>query len=122
MRVRHAVLIACAPLFCALAIANAGGYQYGVSDLATYLTAAFRSIDPRLFPRDAALLEVQTKLTLADEAIGLALRAGSGLGFSEFATVYALHVGALLLLYIAAIAFGRALFRSWWSVAAFTAA
>jgi hypothetical protein len=122
MRVRHAVLIACAPLFCALAIANAGGYQYGVSDLATYLTSAFRSIDPQLFPRDAALLEVQTKLTLADEAIGLALRAGSALGFSEFATVYALHVSGLLLIYVAAIAFGRALFRSWWSVAALIAA
>jgi hypothetical protein len=122
MRVRHAVLTACAPLFCALAIANAGGYEYGVSDLATYLTAAFRSIDPRLFPRDAALLEVQTRLTLADEAIGLALQAGSVLGFSEFATVYALHVGTLILLYIAAIAFARALFRSWWCVAAFTAA
>ena len=122
MRVGHAVLIAGAPLFCALAIANSAGYQYGISDLATYLTAAFRSVDPLLFPRDAALLEAQTRLTLADEAIGLALRASSVLGLSEFATVYTLHVGTLLLLYIATIAFGRALFRSWWSVAALTAA
>jgi hypothetical protein len=121
MRVGHVVLIAGAPLFCALAIANSGGYQYGISDLATYLTAAFRSVDPLLFPRDAALLDAQTKLTLADEAIGLALRASSLLGLSVFATVYALHVGTLLLLYIATIAFGRALFRSWWSVAALTA-
>ena len=116
------VLVACAPLFCALAIANSAGYEYGVSDLATYLAAAFRGIDPRLFPRDAALLDAQTTLTLADEGIGLALRASGVLGLSAFATVYALHIGALLLLYVAAIALGRALFRSWWSVAALTAA
>jgi hypothetical protein len=122
VRIRHGLLIAGAPLFCALAIANAAGYQYGVSDLATYLAAAFRNIDPLLFPRDAALLHVQTKLTLADEAIALALRAGSVLGLSVFATVYVLHIGALLVLYIAAIALGRALFQSWWSVAALAAA
>jgi hypothetical protein len=116
------VLIACAPLFCALAIANSGGYEYGVSDLATYLAAAFRGIDPRLFPRDAALLDAQTKLTLADEGIGLALRGGTALRVSVFAAVYALHIGTLLLLYIAAVALGRALFRSWWSVAALTTA
>lgn len=119
---KHAVLIAGAPLFCALAIANSAGYQYGISDLATYLTAAFRAIDPLLFPRDGALVDVQTKLTFADEALALAFRAGSTVGLSVFATVYALHVATLLLLYAAAVALGRALFRSWWSVAALTVA
>jgi hypothetical protein len=39
-----------------------------------------------------------------------------------FTTIYALHIAALLLLYGSAIALGRALFRSPWSVAALAAA
>ncbi|HSL23424.1 MAG TPA: hypothetical protein VK886_17985 [Vicinamibacterales bacterium] len=118
---RAALVGAGAAVFCALAIANAAGYRYGVSDLAFYLPAAFRSAEPALFPRDGALLDVQSRLTLADEAISAALRGGAALGLGAPATVYALHLGSLLLLYGAGVALGRTLFRSPWSVAAFVA-
>ena len=116
------LVLAGAPLFCVLAIANSAGYRHGVSDLAFYLPAAFRAADLSLFPRDAALLAVQARLTLADETMAAALRLGAALGLDAPGTIYALHLGSLLLLYGGVIALGRALFRSWWAVAAFVAA
>jgi hypothetical protein len=114
--------IAGAPLFCALAIANSAGYRYGVSDLAFYLPAAVRDLAPLLFPRDGALLDVQAKFTLADESIASVLRIGRAAGLSDPTTIYAAHIGTLLLLFAAAVALGLAVFRSRWSVAAFVAA
>ena len=111
-----------APVFCALAIANSAGYRYGVADLAYYLPAAFHRLDPELFPRDAPLLDVQSRFTLADEAVAGALRLGEGTGLSDFATVYAAHIVTLVVLFAAALAFARALFQSSWSVVAFAAA
>ncbi len=124
MKVKHGWLpaIAGAPLFCALAIANSAGYRYGVSDLAFYLPAAFHSIDPALFPRDAALLNVQSGFTLADEGLAGALGLGRALGLGDPAVIYAAHLATLVVLFAASIALARALFRSWWSIAAFAAA
>jgi hypothetical protein len=112
-------LAAGAPLFCVLAIANSAGYRYGVSDLAFYLPAAYQRLDPALFPRDSALLAVQARLTLADEILGAAFRAGQSIGVQEPGVIYALHIGTLLLFFGAAVVFGLALFRSRWAVAAF---
>jgi hypothetical protein len=111
-----------AALFCVLAVGNSAGYRYGVSDLAFYLPAAFQRAEPALFPRDTALLDVQARLTLADEGIAGALGAGRAVGLGDHRTVYALHIGSLLLLFTAAVVFGRALFRSPWAVAAFVTA
>jgi hypothetical protein len=124
MRGSRAWLVAgaAAPLFCALAIANSAGYRYGVSDLAFYLPAAFRDIDPLLFPRDGALLDVQARFTYADEAVAAVLRVGQAAGLGAPATIYAAHLGSLLLLFGAAVALGAEVFRSRWSVAAFVAA
>lgn len=124
MRVKgpRLVALAGAPVFCVLAIANSAGYRYGVSDLAFYLPAAFRDIDPQLFPRDSALLDVQARFTLADELIASLLRLGRAVGVSDPAIIYAAHLATLLLLFVAAVLLGAALFRSWWSVAAFVAA
>lgn len=118
----RSLLIAGAPVFCALAIANSAGYRYGVSDLAYYLPAAFRSLDPALFPRDGTLLDVQSHLTIADEALAWMLRLGRAFGTSEATTIYALHVSTLVLLYGAGAALARALFQSRWAVVAFAAA
>lgn len=115
-------VVAAAPLFCVLASANSAGYRYGVSDLAFYLPAAFRDLDPRLYPRDGALLDVQARLTLADECLASALQLGRTTGLSDEGTIYVAHVVALVLFYAAAVALGTALFRSWWSVGAFVIA
>lgn len=114
--------IAGAPLFCVLAIANAAGYRYGVSDLAFYLPAGLQRAGLASFPRDGALLDVQSRLTLADDVMGLAMRGGAIAGIETPAIVYALHVASLLLLFVAAVALGRAVFRSGWSVVALAAA
>lgn len=124
MRAREAGCLAAAgaPLFCVLAIANSAGYRYGVSDLAFYLPAAFRDIDPALFLRDGALLDVQARFTLADEAIAWILRLGRAAGLSDPASIYAAHIATLVLLFAAAVLLGVALFRSGWAIVAFVAA
>jgi hypothetical protein len=116
------VAFAGAPVFVALAIANSAGYRYGVSDLAYYLPAAFHTLDPALFPRDAALLDVQSGFTLADEAVAGALRLGRAVGATDAATIYSTHLATLVLLFAAAVTLARAVFRSSWSVVAFAAA
>lgn len=116
------IAVAAAPLFCVLAIANSAGYRYGVSDLSFYLPAAFQHVDPVLFPRDGALLAVQAGLTLNDELLGAALRTGGAAGLSAPAVLYGLHLLTLLLLFLAALSLGRALFQSGWSTAALAAA
>jgi hypothetical protein len=116
------LLPAGALVFCALAIANSAGYRYGVSDLAFYLPAAFQRLEPALFPRDRQILDVQARLTLADEGIAHALAAGRAVGVGDQATIYALHIATLLALFGAAVAFGRAVFRSPWATAAFVTA
>ncbi len=119
---RALLLVAAAPVFCALAIANSAGYRYGVSDLAFYLPAAFQRAGLASFPRDGVLLDVQARLTLADDLLGLAIRGGSAIGVEAPAIVYAVHVVSLLVLFAGAVALGRAVFRSGWSVAALAAA
>lgn len=111
-----------APAFCALAAANAGGYRYGISDLAFYLPAAFRHLDPALFPRDGALLAVQARLTVADELLAALLRIGSSAGISGPAILYGAFIGSLLILFAAILAIGLAMYRSWWTVVALAAA
>ncbi len=111
-----------APAFCALAAANAAGYRYGVSDLAFYLPAAFKHLDPALFPRDGALLAVQAKLTLTDELLAAMLRIGASAGISEPAVLYIAFIGSLVLLFAAILAIGLAVYRSWWTVVALAAA
>ncbi len=54
-------------LLVALAIGNAAGYRYGVSDQAFYLPSILRAGDPALYPRDAALLDAQGRLMVSDE-------------------------------------------------------
>jgi hypothetical protein len=115
-------LLAGAPVFCVLAIANSAGYRYGVSDQAFYLPAAFRHVDPTLFPRDAELLDGQAELTASDELLGAGLDAAVSAGVGAPAAVYAFEIATLLLLFAAAVMLGRAVFASRWSIAALTIA
>jgi len=119
--VSHGVprIIAGAILFVALAISNSAGYRYGASDQAFYLPAAARAADPALFPRDAPLLDAQARLTLADDLVGGAARI-LRIDLSSVALIG--YITGLVLLYAAALAFGRAITGSWWTAAALAAA
>jgi hypothetical protein len=108
-------------IFALVAVANSAGYRFGASDQAFYLPAAARVLDPSLFPRDAALLDTQARLTAADEILAAAFRAGGAMGLSAPVVVAIAYLGSLLFLYFAALAFGRALDGSLWTGAALAA-
>ncbi|HEX2442448.1 MAG TPA: hypothetical protein VHJ77_00780 [Vicinamibacterales bacterium] len=108
-------------IFAIVATANSAGYRYGASDQAFYLPAAARVLDPALFPHDAALLDTQAWLTAADEILAVAFRTGRAIGLHAPAVVAIAYLGSLLFLYLAALAFGRALDGSLWTGAALAA-
>ena len=49
-------------------------YRYGVSDQAFYIPVVTRALDPAAFPRDAALIDAQGRLMLADEVLAGLMR------------------------------------------------
>jgi hypothetical protein len=105
-------------LFALLATLNAGGYRYGVGDQAGYIPPILRHLDARLFPRDSALFEAQSRLFVFDEALARAisvLPAGLEIWF------LALYALTLVLLYAGLARFGGRLLVSRWSVLAFVA-
>jgi hypothetical protein len=108
-------------IFAVVAIANSAGYRFGASDQAFYLPAAAHVLDPTLFPRDRALLDTQARLTAADELLAVAFRAGDAIGLQPSGVVALAYLGSLLMLYIAALTFGRALDGSPWTAAALAA-
>jgi hypothetical protein len=108
-------------MFAVVAVANSAGYRFGASDQAFYLPAAARVLDPALFPRDRALLDTQARLTAADELLAVAFRAGNAIGLRPPAVVALAYLGSLLLLYLAALTFGRALDGSLWTATALAA-
>lgn len=100
--------------FALLATANSGGYRYGVSDQAFYVPAVLKSLHPSLFPRDGALLAVQTHFMLADDGLAeIARLTGASLP-SIFVVVYGLTLAGL---FVAALMFARGLGVSWWATA-----
>ena len=58
-----------AAAFTLLATLNAAGYRYGVGDQAFYIPSILRQLDGRLFPRDSALLDGQSRLFVFDELL-----------------------------------------------------
>jgi hypothetical protein len=106
-------------LFVVLATMNSAGYRYAASDQAFYIPAIMRHIDPRLFPRDAALIDSQATLTVIDE-ISAAVIHQTGLSLQHL--FFALYLLSLLLMFGAAIAIGSRLYRTGWAVAALVAA
>lgn len=106
-------------VFVLLATMNAAGYRYGASDQAFYIPAAIRHLEPSAFPRDAAMLDSQAKLTLVDELVAGAVRVTRT---SLQHLLLAAYVATLALLLGAAVRIGSQLYRSWWTVAALGAA
>lgn len=105
--------------FVILATANSAGYRYGASDLAFYGPAVMRRLDPRLFPRDAPLIDAQARLTLMDETVAALAR----LTTDHLPALFlALYVFTLCLLGAALVLIGRRLYASRWTIAALLAA
>src|SRR5689334_2028248 len=98
---------------------NAAGYRYAASDQAFYLPAVLRHLDPALFPRDAALIDSQARLTLVDDVVGGVARS-TGLSLQHLFLL--IYVGTLVLLAGAAARIGGHLYRSGWTTAALVAA
>lgn len=116
---RRLSLLGGALAFCLLALLNVGGYRYGVSDQAFYIPIVRQGLEPGLFPHDAPLLAVQNRLLAFDDWFAPLVRlSGQSLPVAFFAT-YAAGLG---LLYAACVVLGRSLYRTWWGVAALTAA
>lgn len=105
-------------LFLLLATANAGGYRYGVSDLAFHVPAVLRVLDPATFPRDAALIDVQARLQLFDEAMAGVVRVT---GASLETVFFAGYLLTVALVWVALLVIGQRLFQSAWATAALAA-
>ncbi|HEX5110899.1 MAG TPA: hypothetical protein VFV95_20750 [Vicinamibacterales bacterium] len=102
-------------LFAVLATANAGGYRYGASDQAFYIPAIVRALNPAAFPRDAALIDPQSRLTVFDDAAAAVVRATGASLDTVFIAGYLLTIA---LLWLALLLVGNQLFASpWCSVA-----
>ncbi len=105
--------------FILLCTLNSAGYRYGASDLAFYIPAALAKLDPSLFPRDAALIASQARLTMIDEVLAALARTTQLTLPTLFAPLYGLTLGLLL---AAAILIGKLLYRSAWTTLALAAA
>ena len=112
-------MIAGFPLFVLVATANGAGYRYGTSDQAFYLPSVVRALDPAAFPRDAALIDSQGRLMLADEAIAAIVRMT---GVSPDVLFFAAYVTSLVVIWLALTAIGRRLYPSRWLTVALVAA
>ena len=107
-----AVTLAATLVFGLLVTSNSAGYRYGISDQSFYAPAFERAISPDLFPRDRAVLDPQSRLTVADELVA-GIAGASGLDLS--ALFLAGYVLTLLVFVIAVTAIGRRLYASPWT-------
>jgi hypothetical protein len=106
-------------LFVLLATANGAGYRYATSDQAFYIPVVVRALDPAAFPRDAALIDAQGGLILADELIAAVARTtGAPLDLLFFAG----YLLSLALMWTALVLIGRSAYGSVWLTVALAAA
>ena len=112
--VRFGSLMAGAALFCVLATQNAAGYRYGVQDQSFYIPAILRHLDPTLYPHDTTLIDAQDQFLAFDNATARLLQVT---GWSLPTVFLGGHLVSLTLLFAGAVGIGRALYRSWWTVA-----
>jgi hypothetical protein len=113
-----ATLVGGALVFGLVATMNVAGYRYGAGDQAGYIPPILRHLDGRLFPRDTALLDAQSRLFVFDELLA---RAIGLLPASLEAWFFALYALTLVLLYTGLVRLGSRYLLSPWSVAAFVA-
>ena len=112
---RHRVtLVVAAIAFGLVATANSGGYRFGVSDQAYYEPAIAKLVDPALFPRDSALLDVQSRFLGSVHLIAAIARLTD---ISLPALFLAIYVITMAGLFAAAVALARRLGLSWWAIA-----
>lgn len=104
--------------FALVATLNAAGYRYGTGDQAFYIPAILRHVDPALFPRDAALIDSQSRLFVLDEILAF-LTTTSGVDLPAW--FLAGYVVTLATLHAALVLMGRSLFTSGWTTVAFVA-
>ena len=107
------LLIAGAAVFCVLVLLNVGGYRYGVSDQAFYVPMVLQGLEPDLYPHDTRLMEAQDRFFALDDWLAPILRLT---GMSVPTAFLGAYLLSLLLLYGAAVAIGRTLYRTWWAV------
>jgi hypothetical protein len=105
-------------LFCIVAILNCGGYRYGIGDQAFYVPAVVQHLNPHLFPRDRALLGVQDRLMVFDDAEAFVVRTSR---VSLPTLSFVLFVTGLLVIFGAAVRISREMYQSWWATAALLA-
>jgi hypothetical protein len=117
MRERFGVVCGAAA-FCLVAILNCGGYRYGIGDQAFYVPAIVQHLNAGLFPRDRLLLHAQDRFMVLDDVVAGASRAS---GVSVPWLFFAAYLIATVLLFAGLVALGRAMYRSWWTVALLTA-
>lgn len=105
--------------FVLLSTLNSAGYRYGASDLAFYVPAALTRVDSSLFPRDAALIASQARLTTVDEVLAALMRLT---GASLPALLAVLYCVTLALLAAALWRVGWRLYRTSYATLALLAA
>jgi hypothetical protein len=116
--IRQLTLAAAALAFCVVAILNCGGYRYGIGDQAFYVPAVVQHLDASLFPRDRVLLHAQDRFMLYDDGLALVSQAA---GITIPVLFFMAYVAGTIVLFGAAVAIGRSMYRSWWTVAALAA-
>jgi hypothetical protein len=107
-----------AAAFTLLATLNAAGYRYGVGDQAGHIPSILRLLDNRLFPRDSALIDAQSRLYVFDELLA---RAMGVVPASLEAWFLALYLLTLVLLYAGLVRLSDRILVSRWAIAAFVA-
>ncbi len=112
-------LLPCAVGFVLLATMNSAGYRYGASDQAFYIPAVLRHLEPAIFPRDAALIDSQARLTTFDELAAGAVRL-TGLSLQHL--FLGLYIVTLALLLTGAARIAARLFQAPWTIVAVGAA
>jgi len=98
---------------------NSAGYRFAASDQAFYLPAVVRHLEPAAFPRDAALIDAQARLTLVDDLVAGTIRV-TGLSLQHLCLV--LYVASLCLLVNAGVRIASHLYRTRPAVLALAAA
>jgi hypothetical protein len=99
-------------VFLLVATANAGGYRYGASDQAFHVPAIVHALDPAAFPRDAALIDAQARLTVFYDAVAVIVRTTGASIETVFLGGYLVTVA---LVWAALILIGSRLFDSPWA-------
>ncbi|HXT31498.1 MAG TPA: hypothetical protein VN716_19500 [Vicinamibacterales bacterium] len=102
-----------------LATMNSAGYRFAASDQAFYVPAVVRHLEPAAFPRDAALIDAQARLTLVDDLVAGAIRV-TGLSLQRLFLV--LYVTSLCLLVAAGVRIASHLYRTRLALLALAAA